>query len=137
MAGEKAYQPHGFWMNMVSCSHQAEIFLGKCCKRMGRCVSLPKESPLKRETKDMNIANMTTTEIKEVLINGINNSEGETLRKVLIAVRKVLQSPDENDAFTPGKDITPFVASMRTGVCIPSDVDIDKIREEHIMRKNL
>lgn len=81
---------------------------------------------------------MAAIELKDTLlrtVDSIDANDTAILQKALAAVRKILSLSGRGE-FVPGKDITPFVASMRTGVNIPADLDVDKLRAEYLESKH-
>ena len=78
---------------------------------------------------------MEAISIKQSLLTTISNiDERDTrlLEKLIVAIKNVLQ---QNSDATTRDDITPYVNSMKVGVKLPADVDIEALREEHINEK--
>ena len=54
------------------------------------------------------------------------------MEKLIAAIKNVLQ---QNSDVTTKDEITPYVDSMKVGVKLPADMDIEALREEHINEK--
>ena len=52
---------------------------------------------------------------------------------MVVAVKGILRQ--NNPTMAEKDEITPYVNSMKTGVKLPSDLDIKVLREEHINEK--
>lgn len=79
---------------------------------------------------------MKTASIKQSLlstINGIDDRDTGLLEKLIVAVKSILRQ--NNPTMAEKDEITPYVNSMKTGVKLPSDLDIKVLREEHINEK--
>ena len=78
---------------------------------------------------------MDAIHIKQSLIAAINSvDERDTniLEQLVVAVKNILNQkshPKQKD------DITPFVKSMEMGVKLPSDININALKEEHFKEK--
>lgn len=78
---------------------------------------------------------MEAISIKQSLlstISGIDDRDTGLLEKLVAVVKNILQQDNNVSA----KDtITPYVDSMKVGVKLPADVDINALREKHINEK--
>lgn len=66
------------------------------------------------------------------VINGIDRDDAVFWSKLERAVKRVL---NDEHKISHKDAITPFVASMKTGVKLPDDLDIKALRDEHYLRK--
>ncbi len=78
---------------------------------------------------------MEAISIKQSLlstIDSIDDRDTGLLEKLVAVVKNILQQDNNVSA----KDtITPYVDSMKVGVKLPADVDINALREKHINEK--
>lgn len=78
---------------------------------------------------------MNALEIKQSIfteINAVDNSDTDLLAALQTAVKRII---GQKQSLNKKKEITPFVQSMKTGVSLPDNFDIDAVIKEHLTEK--